>query len=64
MVPGDLRDERAGLVGTASVLAEADRQVFDVDVDVVWPATRQWAHVPAGHPTPDVPGQAVVRRWG
>lgn len=64
VVPGDLRDERAGLVGTASVLAEADRQVFDVDVDVVWPATRQWAHVPAGHPTPDVPGQAVVRRWG
>ncbi len=52
---------RPGLVGSTSVAADVAGQVFDTDLDIVWPTARRYAHVPAGEPVPDVAGQAVIR---
>ena len=64
VVPGEIRPVRPGLVGSTSVAADVAGQVFDTDLDIVWPTARRYAHVPAGEPVPDIAGQAVVRHLG
>jgi hypothetical protein len=61
---GEQRGPHAELVGTVTVHDELAEQAFDADVDVLWTAARQWAHVPAGTTVPTHPGQAVVHHWG
>jgi len=51
------------LVGTVTVHEELTEQSFDTDVDLLWPGSRTWAHVPAGETAPTVSGRVVVRRW-
>jgi hypothetical protein len=48
------------LVGRASVAGET----FAVDIEVLWPAARTWAYVPAGVPVPEVDGLAFVHTFG
>lgn len=61
--PGAARGSVDGLVGTVEVLEQAAGATFDTDVQVLWPTTRQFVHVPAGQPVPDVAGQAVVHTF-
>jgi len=64
VAPGEIRPARPGLVGSTSVESDVAGQVFDTDLDIVWPTARRYAHVPAGEPVPDIAGQAVVRHLG
>ncbi|WP_244932117.1 hypothetical protein [Nocardioides sp. W7] len=60
---GEQRGAHAGLVGSITVHDDLPEQSFAVDVDVLWPADRHWAFVPAGTPVPARPGRAVVHHW-
>ncbi|TYL46049.1 hypothetical protein FXB39_15170 [Nocardioides sp. BGMRC 2183] len=58
--PSLARDPRAGLAGSVEASEAVGGAVFATDVEVLWPAARRWAFVPAGSSVPDVAGLAVV----
>ncbi|WP_370614865.1 hypothetical protein [Mumia sp. Pv 4-285] len=63
-VSADLRREPSdALPGLVEVIGDVSGRTFDNDVDLVWLASGQWAHVTAGEPAPEVGGEAVVRHW-
>ncbi|KAA1420476.1 hypothetical protein FE697_016055 [Mumia zhuanghuii] len=63
-VGAELRREPSdALPGLVEVLEDAAGRTFENDVDLVWLATGQWAHVAAGDAAPEVSGEVVVRHW-
>lgn len=60
--PGKVRGPGA-LPGSVEVRDGAEIATFATDVDLVWPARRRWAHVPAGERAPTYDGPVVVRHW-
>ncbi len=64
LAPGTVRAPVDGLIGSVEVREDVAGATFDVDADLVWPGSAQYAHLPAGTPAPQVPGRVVVRLWG
>lgn len=60
---GLTRGSRDGLVGTLTAREDAAGAIFETDVEVLWPETRQWVFVPAGTPAPDVAGFAIIHTF-
>lgn len=63
LTDGELRAPAPGLLGTLLGRDAVAGEVFDTDVEVLWPAARRWAFVPAGVEVPDLPGFAVVHTY-
>ncbi|GAA1108402.1 hypothetical protein GCM10009668_30740 [Nocardioides dubius] len=63
LADGELRAPGAGLVGSLLGRDAVAGEVFDTDVEVLWPQARRWAFVPAGAPVPEVDGFAVVHTY-
>lgn len=57
------RGARDGLVGNLVARDDVAGAVLDTAVEILWPATRQWAAVPAGVPAPDIAGFAIVHTF-
>lgn len=64
LAPGVVRPPREGLNGSIEVHDGVKGMVFDQEADLVCVETRQWMHLAAGAPAPDLPGQVVVKLWG
>jgi hypothetical protein len=58
-----VRSSRPGLVGTVVGREAVAGEVFDTDVEVLWPTARRWAYVPAGVAVPAVDGFALVHTY-
>lgn len=60
---GEVRAERPGLPGSVEVVEDVSGVSLDHDADLVWVASQQWLHLPAGTTAPAVAGACVVRHW-
>lgn len=60
---GWLRTPGSGIAGDAELLAGLDGQTYAVDVDLLCPAQRSWAHLPAGERAPRLDAPVLLRRW-
>ncbi len=58
---GFVRQPQDGLRGRVELRQDAAGQVFDVDVEIVWPERQRYAFVPAGESVPQTAGRALVR---
>lgn len=61
--PGVVRGPREGLNGAIEVHEGVGGTVFEQEADLLWVDSRQWLHLPAATPAPDVPGRVVVKLW-
>lgn len=61
IVPGVVRAATQGLVGRLEVLEELPVDGFEVDAEVVWLESFQYAFVPRGGLPPTVAGRVLVR---
>lgn len=57
------RGARDGLVGNLVARDDVAGAVLDTDAEVLWPAERRWAAVPAGTPVPDIAGFAIIHTF-
>ncbi|PVG80801.1 hypothetical protein DDE18_21355 [Nocardioides gansuensis] len=63
LAPGVVRPPAEGLQGSVEVREHAVGTVLETGVDLLWPASHRWAHVPAGEPLPAGEGPVVIKRW-
>lgn len=61
LTEGSVREKTDGLVGRLELLPEVPEDGFDVDVEVVWLQSQQYAVIPRRGLPPQIEGEALVR---